>query len=414
LLHRLFHSPIFRIAAVRKFKIRHYAPLLLGLGFLLSLPTRPTSLHAQSGVCGPFTDVSGSDVFCPFILQAFNLGITNGTGSGTTFSPDQTVPRNQMVAFFDRAVDFTLHRGRRTAIGRTWAATSTAGGVSQDVGGAVVDLVSDGRFLWVARNDGAILKVNESDRRVLETWRISSNAPRSLGVFAGLVWIVDNVGNLYFFNPSESPSTRSPLFTNAVTGGFPILAFDGTFVWVVSSASQNIFIYQVSSPTGNAVGPFGANVLSVKFDGTFMWMLLANGHLQKRSPVPAGGVPALVEDITLPASVSDSRMAWDGNNLWIPSGGSGRVMVVRPAQGSFPSQVVLNQVLAANFPYAAAFDGETIMIGDVNDGVVNLFKASNLAFIRTFNTGAGSVRGISSDGLTFSVGDATGSKFFQF
>jgi len=49
----------------------------------------------------------------------------------------------------------------------------------------------------------------------------------------------------------------------------------------------------------------------------------------------------------------------------------------------------------------------------VNDGIVNLFKASSLAFIRTFNTGAGSVRGISSDGLTFSVGDATGSKFFQ-
>src|SRR4051812_42186708 len=105
-------------------KIKRLAVCLAGVGVLLALPVQ---VHAQS--CGQFTDVSANDVFCQLILQAFNLGITNGT-SATTFSPNDLVPRNQMVTFFDRGVDFTLHRGVRTAIGRTWAATSTNGGVS--------------------------------------------------------------------------------------------------------------------------------------------------------------------------------------------------------------------------------------------------------------------------------------------
>ena len=115
---------------------------LLGVAVLLILPGRPPHVHAQGGICGQFTDVAVSDVFCPFILQAFNLGISNGT-SPTTFSPNDLVPRSQMVTFFDRSVDFTLHRGRRTAIGRTWIATSAGGGVSVDVGGAVNDIVTD-------------------------------------------------------------------------------------------------------------------------------------------------------------------------------------------------------------------------------------------------------------------------------
>jgi hypothetical protein len=107
-------------------------------------------------------------------------------------------------------------------------------------------------------------------------------------------------------------------------------------------------------------------------------------------------------------------MAWDGNNLWIPTGG-GNLLVVRPTQGSFPSSVVLNQPLAgASFPYVASFDGENIMIGDVNDGLVSLFKATSLTQIRSFSSGAAGVRGIASDGLTFNVGDSLGTKFFQF
>ena len=79
------------------------------------------------------------------------------------------------------------------------------------------------------------------------------------------------------------------------------------------------------------------------------------------------------------------------------------------------SSIILNQALPqANFPYVASFDGENIMIGQINSGTVYLFKATCLTLIRSFTTGAGGVRGIASDGLTFNVGDAAGTKLFQF
>lgn len=393
-------------------RTKRFLGLLLGAAVLLSLPARPPSVHAQGNACGPFTDVPGADLFCPFILQSFNLGITNGT-SATTFSPDSPVPRSQMVTFFDRAVDLTLHRGQRTAIGRTWAATATAGGISADMGGAINDVVSDGTFLWLARSDSAILKVSTADRRVLETWHITAGAiPTRLGIYAGLVWIADQQGNLYFFDPSQTPTTKS-LWVVGASGGYPAMAFDGTNVWLGGSSGNKYFKYQVGG-ANNFFFTAAANVDSLAFDGTFMWMLLSNGHLQRLNTTAQGVAPTVAEDITLPGVVGDCRMIWDGNFLWIPEGPSGRVLAIRPAQGSFPSLVALNQSVVSNFPYGAAFDGENVMVGGVNDGTVHLFKASSLTFLRSFPSGAGGVRGIASDGLTFNIGDASGAKLFQF
>src|SRR5262249_46330915 len=66
-----------------------------------------------TGVCGPFTDVA-ADVFCPFVLEIFCLGITTGT-SPTTYDPTSDVTRLQMAAFLSRTVDTTLKRGSRRA-----------------------------------------------------------------------------------------------------------------------------------------------------------------------------------------------------------------------------------------------------------------------------------------------------------
>ena len=61
--------------------LKRLVALLLGIAVLLILPGRSPSVHAQGGIWGQFTDVLASDVFCPLILQAFNLGITNGTSA---------------------------------------------------------------------------------------------------------------------------------------------------------------------------------------------------------------------------------------------------------------------------------------------------------------------------------------------
>ena len=50
----------------------------------------------------PFTDVSGSAYYCDAVLWAVANGVTNGT-TATTFSPNVTVTRAQMVTFLWRA-----------------------------------------------------------------------------------------------------------------------------------------------------------------------------------------------------------------------------------------------------------------------------------------------------------------------
>ncbi|HKF41874.1 MAG TPA: hypothetical protein VKG01_02125, partial [Thermoanaerobaculia bacterium] len=72
---------------------------------------------ALLGVCGPFTDVA-ADVFCPFVLEIFYLGITTGT-TPTTYDSASNVSRLQMAAFLSRTVDGVLKRGsRRAALGQ--------------------------------------------------------------------------------------------------------------------------------------------------------------------------------------------------------------------------------------------------------------------------------------------------------
>jgi hypothetical protein len=389
---------------------------LLGAAILMFVPSQATRAFAQN--CGPFADVPANNIFCPFILQAFITSVTQGT-SPTTFSPGNLVSRDQMVTFFDKGMDLTLRRGTiRTAIGKTWFPSSTAGGISTDVGGAVVDIVSDGHFLWVGRNDGKILKVNVADRRTLEQWSLTSGLPRKLGLFAGLVWIADDQGALHFFDPAKAAGNATVLFgAGTVAAGFPALAFDGTNVWLSSSSGTKMLIYQVSASSGFSFNPGASNVLGQVFDGTNMWVLLANATILKMTiPTAAAAVPAMQETVALPGNVTDSRMLFDGNNIWIPSG-FGTIFVVRPTtnQAALASSVVKNEAVPdVGFPYVASFDGENVMIGGVNNGTVALYKSTDTLRIRTIVTGAGSVRGIASDGRTFNVGDALGTKFFQY
>jgi len=393
---------------------------LLAAALLIFLPAQTGRILAQGAICGPFTDVPSSSVYCPFILEAFISNITQGT-SPTTFNPGDPVSRDQAATFFTRTMDQTLHRATvRTVIGKSWSPSSSSGAVPTDVGGSVNDVVTDGTYLWLARNDGKVLKINVADRRLLETWSLTSGVPRKLGVFAGQVWIGDDQGRIHSFNPTGQAGSASLLFSASATGvggGFPALAFDGANVWLASSGGTKIFVYQVSGAGGTVINA-GSNVESMVFDGTNMWVLLANSSLQKMSiPTPGAALPGVIETITLPGPVNDCRMLYDGNNIWIPIGSNGTLYVVRPTANlaSLPSSIVKNESIPdVAFPYVASFDGEYVMIGGVNNGIVALYKATNLTRIRTFTSGAIGVLSIASDGRTFNIGDFLGTRLFQY
>ncbi len=107
-------------------KLQKVLVTTFSLAVLLSVSTR---LPADTGTCGgtstplPFTDVAGNLFFCQ-IAEAFFSGLTNGT-SATTYSPLDSVPREQMAAFITRTQDSALRRGSRRAALNQWATPTT-------------------------------------------------------------------------------------------------------------------------------------------------------------------------------------------------------------------------------------------------------------------------------------------------
>ena len=65
-------------------------------------PSQPL-MPAPTSTKIDFTDVK-NDRFAPAILWAAEQGITTGTGDGTTFSPEDTCTRGQIVTFLYRAM----------------------------------------------------------------------------------------------------------------------------------------------------------------------------------------------------------------------------------------------------------------------------------------------------------------------
>src|SRR5262245_34625412 len=148
-------------------------PVVLAVAALLT-----GAVHGLLANCGPFTDVA-ADVFCPFVLEIFYLGITTGT-TPTTYDPTANVSRLQMAAFLSRTVDRTLQRGnRRAAMDQCWtpqvtqslAVTTLASGAGPRM------LRFDGDDVWVANQAaGTVSRIHGSDGKLLQTWTGAADA----------------------------------------------------------------------------------------------------------------------------------------------------------------------------------------------------------------------------------------------
>src|SRR5215468_3864117 len=118
--------------------------------FSIALLALAAGVAQGSLPCGPFTDLSGSDPFCAFVLEIFTLGITTGT-TPTTYDPTANVSRVQMAAFLSRSVDGVLKRGtRRAALRQFWTTQNASALGITTVGASPGPIESDGLDVWVS------------------------------------------------------------------------------------------------------------------------------------------------------------------------------------------------------------------------------------------------------------------------
>ena len=356
-------------------------PLAILLGAATTLP----------GTCGPFTDVA-ADVFCPFVLEIFYLGITTGT-SATTYDPASLVNRLQMAAFLSRTVDSALRRGsRRAALDRFWAPGAPGAVALTTVGTTPYLCRCDGADVWVANYVGnTVSRVRGSDGKLLETWTGAGSASGVL-IAMGRVLVsgglgVGQPGAIYSIDPSQAAGAVTTVASTLGTGAYGI-AFDGARVWTANTAASVSIVTPGAIPwTVTTVGGFTFPTGAL-FDGTNVWITdYGANKLQKLGP--AG---AVLQTVTTPDPQSP---VFDGTNIWVPNGLPNSVTVVRASSGAI-LQVLTGNGLSG--PYSMAFDGQRVLAA--SGSTVSLWKAADLTPLGSTAV-AGAPYGSCSDGLQF-------------
>jgi hypothetical protein len=378
---------------------------VLLISLMVNLTILSSKIQADTGDCGgvtitlPFTDVMGNAFFCQ-IAAAYFSGLTNGT-TATTYSPTDNVTREQMAAFITRTLDQSLKRNNRRAVAEKWWTPQTANDLTLTNVGDFPDQVKfDGTNLWVANNSSStVTKVRPEDGKVLETWT-GATACSAIVCAKGRIFITGQTlpGSLYMIDPTQSPGAVTTVTSSlAETPGG--VAFDGSRIWVAHGNSMSIVSFNPTTVTTVSTGFISA--IGVLYDGANIWvtdqssgnLLKLNSSGQVVQSVGVGGSPMFP--------------VFDGINIWVPKFGHDTVDVVRvkDASGNPLANAFVLATLTGNGldgPWAAAFDGERILIANIETGTVSLIKAADLTPLGSFPLGLNtSPMGACSDGLNF-------------
>jgi hypothetical protein len=376
--------------------------------FIASLTILSTRLRADTGTCGgvtvtlPFNDVMASPFFCQ-IAAAYFSGLTNGT-TATTYSPTQTVTREQMAAFTTRTLNQSLTRGsRRAALNQWWTSApqyqTGLGILSVNTSGGIQ---SDGADLWVP-GGGIVSRVRASDGKVLGTWT-GADGGFAVLVAMGRVFLSGSE-NLYMIDPTQPPGAVTIVATNIDILARSI-AFDGSKIWIASlggDGSVSIVTpaatlpWTVTRVTTGLLGPTG-----IIYDGVNIWAADQDNLLKK---LDSNG--NVIQSVAIGGN--PGQPVFDGTNIWVPHG-ENTVSVVRAATGTVVATVTGNGL---HNPNAAAFDGERIMVTNQNGDSVSLWKATDLTPIGSFPI-AFTPKAVCSDGLNFWITLNTPNKLARF
>jgi hypothetical protein len=379
------------------------------IALIASLIVLSNRVQADTGTCGgvtitlPFNDVMASPFFCQ-IAAAYYSGLTNGT-TATTYSPTQTVTREQMAAFISRTMDQALKRGSRKAVTKKWWTPQDANSLTlADVGVFPVSVEFDGTDLWVASNgSGSVMRIRSSDGKVLDTWTGATNASGIVAAM-GKIFIsgATNPGSLYMIDPTQ-PAGAVTTLTSSLGSSPRSIAFDGLRIWT-ANAGGSVSLVTLNPTTVTTVSTGFQFPIGILYDGTHIWVTDYDADSLLR--LDANGSIAQ----TIPVGTDPHNPIFDGTNIWVPdehSGGSASVTVVRVKDASgnpLASAFVLATLTGngLNRPITAAFDGERILVTNRNGNSVSLWKAADLTPLGSFPTGANTEPfGSCSDGLNF-------------
>jgi hypothetical protein len=389
------------------------------ISLMASLTVLSTRLQADTGNCGgvtitlPFNDVMASPFFCQ-IAAAYFSGLTNGT-TATTYSPTDTVTREQMAAFISRTMDQSLKRGSKRAVAKKWWTPQGVNNLTlTDVGDTPEAVEFDGTDLWVANFFGdTVMRIRPGDGKLLDTW---TGATRAAAIVAALgkIFIIgqSNPSTLYMIDPAQ-PAGAVTTLTTSLGAGVSDIAFDGSRIWT-ANAIGSVSIVSFNPTSVTTVSSGFTTLGGIVYDGSNIWVTDFNTNALHK--LNANG--SIAQTITM--GTRPLHPVFDGTNLWVPNSDSNSLTVVRvkDAVGNPLANAFVLATLTGNGlsePNSVAFDGERILAANRLNSSVSLWKASDLTPLGNVSTGASSgPSGACSDGLNFWITLGTTHKLARF
>jgi hypothetical protein len=389
------------------------------ISLIASLTVLSTRLQADTGNCGgvtitlPFNDVMASPFFCQ-IAAAYFSGLTNGTGDGTTYSPTQTVTREQMAAFISRTMDQSLKRGGKRAVAKKWWTPQTADSLTlTSVGNIPQQVAFDGTDLWVTNySSDSVTRIRPGDGKVLETWT-GAESPVGIVAAMGRIFIAGDTepGSLYMIDPAQAAGAVTTV-TSGLGNETSGVAFDGSRIW--TSNFHSISIVSLNPTTVTTISTGLVEPVGLLYDGSNMWVTDHNANTLLKLNAD-GSIAQTINVGTLPL-----YPVFDGTNIWVPNSTAASVTVVRvkDANGAPLATPFVLATLTGNGlsgVQVAAFDGERILITNYVGNGVSLWKAADLTPLGSFATGTNTNPvGTCSDGLNFWIVLSTTHKLARF
>jgi DNA-binding beta-propeller fold protein YncE len=391
-------------------RIKQRALLLLIAVVALTMSAR--LMRADTGSCGngtlslPFNDVPGANAFFCAIAEAYFTGLTNGT-TATTYSPANTVTREQMAAFITRTFDQGLKRGnRRAALQQWWTPTLSGALRPVELGGNTGKMVCDGADLWVDVGN-QVRRVEASNGRITQTWTLDVfGSPIDVIAAAGRIYVLVNTssspGLIYFINPEATVGGAMTAFEDDI-GISPIrITFDGTNLWTANDGGGpqalggGISRVRISDAQDSTFSTGFNRPRAILWDGAALWVLDYGDNALKEVNPATGGVISTLGLAALPR-----EMIFDGMNLWITHTG-GSLTIVRAVGGLRGTVLQTITGNGLNGCFGLAFDGERVLVANEDGDSVSLFKAADFTPLGSLSTGAGTdPSAVCSDGLNF-------------
>jgi hypothetical protein len=379
-------------------KNKSQSPLVWALAIVVIL-LASNRMPADTGTCGgamttlPFTDVAGNLFFCQ-IAEEFFSGLTNGTTS-TTYSPSESVPREQMAAFITRTQDSAIRRSvKRAALGQWSTPTVLPLTGRTAVGSQPLMLASDGMDVWVADEaSGDVKRVRSSYGSVIGTWTGASSAFGVL-VARGRIFVTGRTspGHLYRIDPTQPPGVVTTL-SNTLGDNPTGIATDGTSIWTANGSTLSSVNPDVRTTTNyvGAGGPAG-----IIFDGNNLWVTdSSTSHLNKLGL--SGGTLQVLQNVNIGSG--PGHPAFDGSNIWVPCFNTESVSVVRVRDGQVIATLTGNGLSG---PIQAAFDGQRVLVTNASGSSVSIWNGTDLTPIGNMPAGGSTgMFGARSDGVNF-------------